>query len=169
MHYLRIADIIEDSIVDGPGLRLTVFVQGCYRNCPGCHNPQTHDPMGGEDTTAEDVLNRFKANPLLQGITFSGGEPFLQPRPLLWLARKIHKTGKSVISYSGYTLEELLKQGRKSRDILLLLGELDALIDGPFLQERRSLDLLYRGSSNQRYIKREEIAEHLKQETEPHE
>ena len=80
-HILRLAGIEEESIVDGPGLRMTVFVQGCLLGCPGCQNPQTHDLNGGTEAAAEDILEKFCADPLLAGITFSGGEPFLQPEP----------------------------------------------------------------------------------------
>ena len=92
-HILRLAGIEEESIVDGPGLRMTVFVQGCLLGCPGCQNPQTHDLNGGTGSAAEDILEKFCADPLLAGITFSGGEPFLQPEPLLWLAREVHARG----------------------------------------------------------------------------
>lgn len=157
MHMLRLAGIIEESIVDGPGLRMTVFVQGCHQDCPGCQNPETHAMNGGTWKSAEDVLNLFKADPLLCGITFSGGEPFLQPAPLLWLAKHVHALGKNVISFSGYTLGQLLLMGTQKRAILELIDELDALVDGPYIQSLRSIDLLYRGSSNQRYLERADI------------
>lgn len=157
MHMLRLAGIVEESIVDGPGLRMTVFVQGCHQDCPGCQNPETHAMDGGTWKSAEDVLNLFKADPLLQGITFSGGEPFLQPVPLLWLAKHVHALGKDVVSFSGYTLEQLLLMGQQKHAILGLIDELDALVDGQYIEKLRSIDLLYRGSSNQRYLKRPDI------------
>lgn len=154
---LRIAGIEEDSIVDGPGLRMTVFTQGCLRNCKGCHNPQTHALDQGTLTTANALLEQFCSDPLLSGITFSGGEPFLQPEPLLWLAREVHKLGKNVMAFSGYTLEELLDQGLQKPAVTDLVSELDYLVDGPYIEELRDLDLEYRGSSNQRYLAKEEI------------
>lgn len=154
---LRIAGIEEDSIVDGPGLRMTVFTQGCLRHCKGCHNPQTHALAQGTLTTARDLLAQFCSNPLLSGITFSGGEPFLQPEPLLWLAREVHRLGKNVMSFSGYTLEELLEQGLVKPAITDLVNELDYLVDGPYVEELRNLELEYRGSSNQRYLSKDEI------------
>lgn len=157
MNMLRLAGIVEESIVDGPGLRMTVFVQGCHQDCPGCQNPETHPMNGGEWKDAEDVLELFKSNPLLQGITFSGGEPFLQPAVLAWLAMQVHALGKDVISFSGYTLEQLLDMSLQHSAILDLLDQLDALVDGPYIEALKSMDLLYRGSSNQRYLKWDDI------------
>lgn len=156
-HTLRLAGIEEESIVDGPGLRMTVFVQGCLLDCPGCQNPQTHDLSGGEPAEAEDILEKFCSDPLLAGVTFSGGEPFLQPEPLLWLARQVHARGKNVMSFSGYTFEQLMEKGQENPSILSLLDELDALVDGPYVEKLRNIDLLYRGSSNQRYLKRDDL------------
>ena len=161
-HTLRIAGIEAESIVDGPGFRMTVFTQGCLHNCKGCHNPQTHDLMGGYLTTAEDILEKFLADPLLSGITFSGGEPFLQPEPLLWLARMVHAKGKNVMAYSGYTLEELLDKGREDKAVADLVREADYLVDGPYIEALRDLELEYRGSSNQRWLSREDMAELIK-------
>ena len=154
---LRIAGIEEDSIVDGPGLRMTVFAQGCLRNCKGCHNPQTHALDQGTLTSAKDLLTQFCSDPLLSGITFSGGEPFLQPEPLLWLAKEVHRLGKNVMAFSGYTLEELLDQGLERPAVTDLVNEVDYLVDGPYIEELRNLELEYRGSSNQRYLSRDEI------------
>ena len=86
---IRIADIVDDSIVDGPGLRFVVFVQGCTHNCKGCHNPDTHDINGGKIVDTDYILEKFYENPLLDGITLSGGEPFLQTTPLSVIARDI--------------------------------------------------------------------------------
>ncbi len=155
---LRIAGIEEDSIVDGPGLRMTVFAQGCLRNCKGCHNPQTHALDQGTLIPAKDLLEQFCSDPLLSGITFSGGEPFLQPEPLLWLAKEVHRLGKNVMAFSGYTLEELLDQGLERPAVTDLVNEVDYLVDGPYIEELRNLELEYRGSSNQRYLNKEEIA-----------
>ena len=156
-HILRLAGIEEESIVDGPGLRMTVFVQGCLLGCPGCQNPQTHVLNGGTEAAAEDILEKFCADPLLAGITFSGGEPFLQPEPLLWLAREVHARGRNVMSFSGYTFEQLMEKSLKNPHISGLLDELDALVDGPYIEKLRNIDLLYRGSENQRYLKRADL------------
>ena len=115
MPRLRISGIVEESIVDGPGLRYVVFTQGCPHHCPGCHNPQTHDFDGGEFRDTDDILRQFMENPLLSGITFSGGEPFVQAEPLCHLADAVHAAGKNVYAYSGYTCEELYSLAQRSR------------------------------------------------------
>ena len=147
---LRIAGTVDDSIVDGPGLRFTVFTQGCPHRCPGCHNPQTHDFSGGRLETVAQLFRQFSQNPLLRGITFSGGEPFCQPKPLAALARMVHEAGKDVFCYTGYTYEELASS--QDPAVQELLAQVDVLVDGPFLQEQRDLTLLFRGSANQRLI-----------------
>ena len=96
MPRLRISGIVEESIVDGPGLRYVVFTQGCPHHCPGCHNPQTHYFDGGEFRDTDDILRQFMENPLLSGITFSGGEPLLQQEFATALARSLHENGVSV-------------------------------------------------------------------------
>lgn len=146
---LKIANIVNDSIVDGPGLRLTVFVQGCVHNCKGCHNPQTHDLNGGKTVDTSYILKTFFENPLLDGITFSGGEPFLQPKPLGIIAKEIKEKGFNVIAYTGFTWEKLIENKEK---YINLLKYVDILIDGPFVQELKSYDLDFKGSSNQRAI-----------------
>lgn len=146
---MNLAGIIGDSIVDGPGIRTTVFVQGCCHHCPGCHNPQSWAFGKGTDWTVEQVYERVISNPLCRGVTFSGGEPFCQPRPLAALARRLKAGGYEVAAYSGYTFEQLLAGTPEQRT---LLGELDVLVDGPFILERRNLDLRFRGSANQRIL-----------------
>ena len=149
---LQIAGIVDDSIVDGDGCRLTVFVQGCARRCPGCQNPETQPMEGGRtiDTTA--ILQQMAENPILSGVTFSGGEPFLQPAPLASLARAVHQRGLDVWSYSGFTLEELAERAEKDKATRALLSELDVLVDGPYEEAQRDLTLHFRGSRNQRVI-----------------
>lgn len=147
---LRLSGTANDSIVDGKGLRFTVFTQGCMHCCPGCHNPQTHDPSGGYDCSLEELWKKISVNPLLDGVTFSGGEPMLQAGELAVLAQRCHKHGLNVWVYSGYTLEQLLEEQEPDR--MALLAETDVLVDGPFLLEQRSLDLLFRGSANQRIL-----------------
>lgn len=149
---IRVSEIVRQSIVDGPGLRLTVFTQGCPHACPCCHNPQTHDLAGGYDCTTVQLLQELDRNPLLTGITLTGGEPFCQPGRLLLLARETRRRGKTVWCYSGYTFEELCKMARDDGDVQNLLRELDVLVDGRFLQEQRDLALRFRGSRNQRIL-----------------
>ena len=147
---ISLSGVTGDSIVDGPGLRLTIFTQGCLHHCPGCHNPQTHDPEGGSWADTEDILAAAAENPLLDGITLSGGDPFLQPVPCLALAEGAHKIGLNVWTYTGYTWEALLEEN--DADKLALLKETDVLVDGPFLLAERSLELRLCGSRNQRLI-----------------
>jgi anaerobic ribonucleoside-triphosphate reductase activating protein len=147
---LRIAGIVDDSVVDGEGMRLTVFTQGCPHHCVGCHNPNTHSFDGGRDADTDDILVQVKANPLLSGVTFSGGEPFMQPSPLAKLARDIHAQGLDIWSYSGFTLEELLAKHNPAIDALL--QEVDVLVDGRYEDSQRDLTLSFRGSANQRVI-----------------
>lgn len=149
---MRIADIVQDSIVDGSGMRLVVFTQGCFKNCPGCHNPSTHDPEGGKEMQTEDIIKMIEKNPLTDGITLSGGEPFLQAEECALLAKKTHELGLNVWCYSGNTYEELLEEAKTNAGCNELLGQIDVLIDGMFILEQRSLNLKWRGSKNQRVI-----------------
>lgn len=149
---LKISGIEPESIVDGPGVRYVIFTQGCPHRCPGCHNPQTHDFNGGETADIAMILEEIGADPLIQGVTFSGGEPFCQPEPLCEIAQAVKALGKDVVAYSGYTLEELLELGKTDPAVLRLLGLCDTLIDGPYLEEQRDLTLRFRGSANQRVI-----------------
>lgn len=146
---IRINGTVNDSIVDGPGLRFAVFTQGCPHRCPGCHNPQTHDPAGGRTADTGELIARMRENPLLSGLTLSGGEPFSQPEACLALAEGARALGLDVWVYSGYTYEALLERGAAAR---ALLDACDVLVDGPFLQAQRSLELKFRGSRNQRLI-----------------
>ena len=150
---MRIAGIVNDSIVDGPGLRLAIFAQGCPHHCPGCHNPESHDFAGGSDMDTEKIIARMDANPLLDGITLTGGEPFEQPDACRILADAAHARGLNVWAYSGYTFEQLCAVPEKRR----LLEACDVLADGPFLLAERSLDLRFRGSKNQRVLKVAEL------------
>lgn len=147
---IRISGIVEESIVDGPGFRYVVFTQGCPHHCKGCHNPQTHPFEGGKLMDIDDIFKAFCENPLLAGITFSGGEPFCQPKPLYELAMKVKRLGKTVMTYSGYTFEELEESDNLWVKKLLLAT--DILVDGPYIDELRDLTLQFRGSSNQRVL-----------------
>ena len=157
---IRIAALVNDSIVDGPGLRYAVYTQGCLHHCKGCHNPQTHDPKGGRETDTGIIWREIEENPLLSGITFSGGDPLLQPLPLAELAEKAHEKGLSVWCYTGWTWESLMR--KSDPDMMTLLKNVDVLVDGPFLLDQRTLDLPFRGSKNQRLI---DVAESLRSGT----
>lgn len=147
---LSIAGIVDESIVDGRGIRMAVFVQGCPHHCPGCHNPQTWPFQGGREITVEEIFEGFRQDPILRGITFSGGEPFTQAAALTELAKLVHGMGKDVTVYTGYTYEQLLALGDPAVDALL--AETDVLIDGPFIEAQKNLELSFRGSENQRMI-----------------
>ena len=151
-HTIRLHGLERESIVDGIGYRTAIFTQGCPHRCEGCHNPQTHNPAGGAVWALEDVETAFTGNPLLDGITLSGGEPFIQPAACAQLARRAHARGLTVWTYSGYTLEQLCELAKADADADALLQETDVLVDGPFLIAQRSLNLRFCGSRNQRVI-----------------
>ena len=149
---IRIAGVVNDSIVDGPGLRFTVFTQGCPHHCEGCHNPQTWDFDGVKVVEIAEIVEKIRKNRLLTGITLSGGEPFMQALECAEIAREAHGLGLSVWTYTGYTWEKITGMVGDRPQWWALLKETDVLVDGPFIQEEKSLDLLYRGSRNQRLI-----------------
>lgn len=149
---IRIAGTVEDSIVDGPGLRFVVFTQGCPHRCDGCHNPETHDFAGGKVTTTDALFEQCMENPLCSGVTFSGGEPFCQAEALYELGSRFKSAGKHLMCYSGWTFEELLAKAQREEFVGKLLSIADVLVDGKFDISKRSLSLQYRGSSNQRLI-----------------
>lgn len=159
---LQLAGIVRESIVDGPGLRFVVFAQGCPHQCQGCHNEATHAFHGGFDSSPEKVIKEIDKNPLLQGVTFSGGEPFCQSKEFYRLAVMVKERNLQLLAFSGYTLEELVALSEKDLFILKLLAQLDFLIDGPFLLEERDLTLEFRGSKNQRMLSKKEIANYCK-------
>ena len=146
---LNLSGIISDSIVDGPGIRTTIFSQGCPHHCPGCHNPETWAFGCGTDVPVEALVEEVQRNPLCRGVTFSGGEPFCQAEGFAQLAKLLKEKGYEVASYSGFTFEELLKGTDAQKD---LLASIDILIDGRFLQARKSLEIAFRGSTNQRIL-----------------
>lgn len=147
---IRLAGVERESVVDGPGLRGVVFFQGCPHQCPGCHNPETWDPGGGALRTVEEIWRMLRYNPLLSGITISGGEPLLQPAGALALAQKTREAGGNVMIYTGFLWEEIIKWN--SPLINALLQETFLLVDGPFLEKEKDPALLFRGSRNQRLI-----------------
>lgn len=147
---LRLAGVIQESIVDGCGIRFVIFAQGCTRRCPGCHNPQTHSLDGGYESNSEDLLKAIQRNPLLSGVTLSGGEPFLQAYKFSLLAKQIHAMGLDIITYTGFSAEELL--AKQNKDFNALLMNTDVLIDGEFILKQKSLLNNFKGSSNQRFI-----------------
>ena len=152
MSKLNLAGLIRESIVDGPGLRFVVFAQGCPHHCPECHNPQTWPFAGGFETSPTKIIAEMLKNPLLCGLTISGGEPFCQSSAMATLAQTARSKGYDIITYTGFTFEELLKKSLADASILLFLQQIDILIDGPFLKDQQNYELLFRGSANQRII-----------------
>lgn len=143
---IRIAGIVPESYVDGEGIRFTVFMQGCLRNCPGCHNPNTHSTDGGKIIDTAEIIDAVKKNPLLTGITLSGGEPLLQIEPALEIAKATKNLNLDVWLYTGYKFEEIPAEAQE------LLKFVDVVVDGEYIEELRDLELEFRGSKNQRII-----------------
>ena len=143
---IRIAGLVPESYVDGEGIRFAIFMQGCLRRCKGCHNPNTHAIDGGRLIDTQEIIADIKRNPLLSGITLTGGEPLLQVEASNELARAAKNLGLSVWCYTGYTFDDLPANAAP------LLENVDVLIDGAFDIAQRDLDLQFRGSRNQRII-----------------
>ena len=149
---IRLSGVVKESIVDGPQLRFVVFVQGCPHRCRGCHNPETWDEKGGFLTSTKLLWKNIIENPSIKGVTFSGGEPFLWGEALSEIARCARERGMSVMSYSGWTYEQLQKKAESEPGVRSLLTYTDYLVDGPFILAERDLELLFRGSRNQRLL-----------------
>ncbi len=146
---IRLAGIVEESIVDGPGYRYVIFTQGCTHGCFMCHNLESHDLNGGFLKNMDEIINDINQTTFLKGVTFSGGEPFLQPKECAYIAKNIKKE-YDIICYTGFLFEELINN--KNPDILKFLENIDYLIDGKFIYKEKSLELKYKGSKNQRII-----------------
>lgn len=150
---IRLAGTVNDSIVDGPGFRYTIFVQGCPHHCEGCHNQHTHAFNGGYDGDTDKLFEVIVKNPLLDGVTLSGGEPMCQAKSLACLAGRIkEETRLNIICYTGFTYEYLKENSNEENGYNELLQNLDYLIDGKFEQDKKSYELRFKGSSNQRII-----------------
>lgn len=146
---IRLASALQpDSIVDGEGVRAVVWTQGCSHNCPGCHNPETFDFHGGFSKEIDELKADIKSLEGHQGVTFSGGDPMFQPKQLKEIAKYVKSLGMDVWVYTGFTYEAL----QRDEDRKAALQYIDVLVDGPFLIKLFSLDLFYKGSSNQRII-----------------
>ena len=148
---IKLAGLVSDSIVDGPGFRFTIFTQGCPHRCEGCHNPQTHDFEGGRYADCDRIMEKIRANKLITGVTFSGGEPFCQAEACAYMAEKL-KDDYHLLCFTGYTFEQLLEMGGKDKSVMRFLEVLDVIIDGRFEIGKRSLELRFKGSTNQRTI-----------------
>lgn len=151
---MNLAGLIKESIVDGPGLRLVIFTQGCPHKCKGCHNPETHEYKEVSQYGVDEIMGLIKKDPLLDGVTISGGEPFSECnyKDIIELVSRIkEETTLNIIMYTGYTLEEIYEICPK--DVWNIIKEkVDYLVDGPFILNKQSLDCKFRGSTNQRFI-----------------
>lgn len=147
---MRIAGTLAHSLVNGEGWRFVIFTQGCPHHCPGCQNPETHDPQRGKEISLDELKKEMaeQKQKLTDGVTFSGGDPFLQPGECADLAEYAHSIGLDVWAYTGWTYEELLQDTSKRA----FLEKVDILVDGPFLLEQKSENCKFRGSNNQRII-----------------
>ena len=154
---IRIAGVVDESIVDGPGIRFVVFTQGCSHNCKGCHNPKTHSYKGGTLIKVGDIINRMLENPLIDGLTISGGEPFDQANTVSILAHCVKKLGYSVWTYTGYLYEDIVKIAKTDLGYKTLLESTDVLVDGEFDETKMDSTLRFKGSTNQREIQVSEI------------
>ena len=150
LHYLY---TYPETIVDGVGIRFSIYLAGCSHRCKGCHNPESWNPSAGfplTETAIKTMIDQINANPLLDGITFSGGDPFYNPKEFLPVIRKFHEYTKlNIWCYTGYTYETLLADPLRRP----ILDYIDVLVDGKFEQALYSPYLEFRGSSNQRILK----------------
>ena len=145
---IRILEILEETMADGPGFRTSIYCAGCAHHCPGCHNPQSWDFNGGREVSVDELLEIIKADEFAD-VTFSGGDPLYQVEAFTELARRIkEETGKNIWCYTGFRYEEIENDPRLS----MILPYIDTLVDGPFIVSLRDPDLHFRGSSNQRII-----------------
>lgn len=152
MNKVRLAGIIYESLVNGPGMRRVFFAQGCKHNCKGCHNEDSHDFNGGEEMDIDELIEDVKDNPILRGVTFSGGDPFEQADKFAYMAKKIKELGLNIWCYSGYTFEEIIDNSKHSEQWTDLINNIDVLIDGRFEIDKMRDGLKFRGSTNQRII-----------------
>ena len=144
---VRVLDIIEDTMVDGPGFRTSIYCAGCRHGCPGCHNPQSWGFDQGREMTTRQLMAIITADPYAN-VTFSGGDPMYQAAGFAELAHAIHnETQKDIWCYTGFRYESLISHDQRE-----LLEHVDVLVDGPYVERLRDTDLLFRGSSNQRLI-----------------
>lgn len=156
---IRLSGIAFESLVNGPGLRRVLFSQGCRHNCEGCFNPDTHDFDGGALKDMDEILKDIINNPMLKGVTFSGGDPLEQADKFAYIAKNLKENNINIWCYTGYTFEYILENQEHNLGWSDLLKYIDVLVDGRFQQDKKVEGLRFRGSSNQRII---DVKESLK-------
>lgn len=156
---IRLSGIAYESLVNGPGMRRVFFSQGCKHNCKGCFNLDTHDFNGGEERDMDELINDVINNPILRGITFSGGDPFERADDFAYMAKAFKEKGLNIWSYTGYTFEDIISNLDKNKGWKDLLYSIDVLVDGKFEEEKMQDGIKFRGSTNQRII---DVKESLK-------
>lgn len=149
---IRLAAILPESLVNGPGIRRVLFSQGCSHNCDGCFSPHTHSYEEGTWISMDEIIQGISSNPLLRGVTFSGGDPFEQAEKFAYIAKAVKKLGLSIWCYTGYTFEYILANKSKRKGWEELISYIDVIVDGKFEKDKANSSLKYRGSSNQRII-----------------
>lgn len=150
--YVRLSGMIYDSLVNGEGMRRVLFSQGCNHKCPGCFNTDTHDFNKGRLFNTETIIKEIISDPLLDGVTFSGGDPFQQAHAFAYIAKELKFHNINIWAYTGYTFEKLVTKSTVDKDIYEMLHNIDVIVDGRFIQTLFDPSLKYRGSSNQRII-----------------
>jgi anaerobic ribonucleoside-triphosphate reductase activating protein len=145
MNY-RVLDIVRGTTVDGPGFRTSIYLAGCTHQCPGCHNPQSWDPNAGEEYTLQKILDIVKEEDF--NVTLTGGDPLFNPQSAKTLVDAITALGYTVWLYTGYTWEAIQRDPQR----MAVLENVEAIVEGPFIQALRDVTLRFRGSSNQRII-----------------
>ncbi len=149
---IRLFGVARESIVDGPEMRYVIFVQGCPHKCYKCHNPASHGYHGGKLVTTDRIWKDIIKNPLIKGLTFSGGEPFIWGHELAVIARAAIARGMDIMTYSGFTWEHLLQKAETEPSVKELLSVTNYLAEGRYIEKQRDLNLRFRGSSNQRIL-----------------
>jgi len=149
---IRLSGLMYESLVNGPGMRRVFFSQGCKHNCKDCFNKDTHDFQGGELFNMDELIEDVKVNPMLKGITFSGGDPLEQAEEFAYMAENFKEKNLNIWCYTGYTYEYILKNIEQNQGWKKLLMNVDVLVDGKFEKDKALEGLKYRGSTNQRII-----------------
>lgn len=149
---IRLAGIAYESLVNGPGMRRVFFSQGCNHNCKGCFNPDTHDFSGGEERDMDELIEDVLDNPIIKGVTFSGGDPMERAEEFAYMAKKFRENGLNVWSFTGYTFEYILEHLDDRIGWREFINNIDVLIDGRFDETKMDDGIRFRGSSNQRII-----------------